>query len=116
MKIKVSGQFIVTASLLLVIVFLLCGNFVMQSRAQGIPVIQGFWFWKKPAPPQAMIDTDRAYLEAEIERLQILAAIPAGNTAMTDCGGNLVTWDQAMIDALNAEIGRKQQLLIDIPQ
>ena len=116
MKMKVNGQFMVTALLLVVIIFLLCGNFVLQSRAQGTPMGKGFWFWKKPAPPQAMIDADRDYLEAEIERLQILVAIPVGNEAMTDCGGNLVTWDQAMIDALSAEIGRKQQLLADLPE
>jgi len=116
MKIKIDGKFLVSIFLMLVIIFLLCGNVIMQSRAQVAPTAQGFWFWRNPKLPQSMIDAQRKDTERYITRLQTLASIPIGTIGMQDSAANNIVWDQAMVDALNVEIADMQQLLDDLPE
>ena len=115
MKISNFKSYIVPV-LLTAFVCLLFANFIMSSRAQAPLVGKGFWFWQKPSVPQSMKDATRSYVETYLERLKLLATIPVGNTGMADAAGNAVTWDQVMIDAINAEIVAMEQILTDLPE
>ena len=113
---KARMKFVVIIGLLMVIVFLLGGNFVMRLNAQAAPTVQGFWFFRKPQMSQATKDANRQAVERYIERLEQLVTVPVGAIDMTNMVGDQLTWDQAMLDALNTELAEQQQLLADLPE
>ena len=95
---------------LLVIIGL--GNYVGMTRAQ-LPgsITTGFWFMRRRPVPEHIKQGAREGLAHEINRLTMLSGIELGDPNVTDYIGNPVTWDQAQLDAVIAEISRLQALL-----
>lgn len=59
--------------------------------------------YKKPAVPPVIFDSIKYLLEKEKLDLEVLLSVPIG-AIMVDKAGIEVIWDQAMLDALAAEM------------